>query len=130
METQYCFYYFSLTYPLLRKKYNFHGFKETKSIRFVRRRSLPIPISPEEYIAENEFVGWVGERLWRMRKRYNTHALFVALTHIYTHTHTLTPTLSPKPSSIAGLTLTDRRTSLDPEPLNNIFCIRSLQKIE
>ncbi len=64
METQYCFYYFSLTYPLLRKKYHFYGFKETKSTRFVRRRSLHIPISPKAYIAENEFVGSCGLGTW------------------------------------------------------------------
>jgi hypothetical protein len=42
----------------------FHWVKETKSIRFGQRRSLPIPISPKEYIADNEFMGSCGLGTW------------------------------------------------------------------
>jgi len=64
METQYCFYYFKRTYPLLRKRINFHGLKETKSIRFGRRRSLPIPISSKRYTAKKDFVSSCGLGGW------------------------------------------------------------------
>ncbi|CAF1473564.1 unnamed protein product, partial [Rotaria sordida] len=32
--------------------------------------------------------------------------------------------------SIAGLTLTDRKSCLDPEPLDNILCLRAMSKLD